>query len=271
MAALQWVRAGSDRFGHQQQRIVIGRGRRITHARGGPELWQDRHMRIALPRLLASLPDALTATIFLFAWIAPSIPGPQYVANLTLTMLIEFIVMHSSAFYAVICAASEVSRGRRLAWLSCLTALYLTFILGFALAYQSVWPIAAFAWLFVSRFVHLWTHPVEDATDTRRMMLLWVASGVTYVFGAALTVLLPLPRFGLTPEFVASMHLSGSGEWIDRPYTVLAFGALYFGVQAWLKYALAGIGPVAQHSGFGDRLRVIGAALEAESRDKAQR
>ena len=36
------------------------------------------------------------------------------------------------------------------------------------------------------------------------------------------------------------MHLPGSGEWIERPYTVLAFGTLYFAVQAWVKYALSG-------------------------------
>lgn len=228
-------------------------------------------MRTSIPRLFAALPDALTASIFLFAWIAPSIPGPQYVANLTLTMPIEFIVMHSSAFYAVICAASDVSRGRRLGWLSGLTALYLLFILGFALAYRSAWPIVAFAWLFASRFVHLWTHPVEDATDTRRMMLLWVASGATYVLGAGLTALLPLPRLGVTPAFVASMHLSGGGEWVDRPYTVIAFGALYFAVQAWLKYALAGIGAATQGSRAGERTQSIGAAVSAQLQGKPQR
>jgi hypothetical protein len=173
-------------------------------------------------------------------------------------MLIEFIVMHSSAFYAVICASSNVSRNKRLAMLAGLTGLYLMFILGFALIYSSVWPLVAFAWLFASRFAHIWTHPVEDATETRRMMLLWVASGVAYVFGAALTVLLPLPHLGITPEFVASMHLSGSGEWVERPYTVIAFGALYFAVQAWLKYALAGISTVAHDAPENDRMRRIG-------------
>jgi hypothetical protein len=71
------------------------------------------------------------------------------------------------------------------------------------------------------------------------MMLLWGASAAAYVIGAIATVLLPLPALGITPDFVSSMHLSGSGEWIERPYTVLAFGTLYFGVLAWTKYALA--------------------------------
>lgn len=215
------------------------------------------------PRLFAVLPDAITAGVFLFAWIAPSIPGPRYVDNLTLTTLIELIVMHSSGFYGLICASSEVTRRRRLAMLGGLTAIYLTFIVGFALVYQSPWPVFAFAWLFASRFVHIWTHPVEDTTETRRMLLLWAGSGLAYVFGAALTVLLPLPHLGITPAFVASMHLSGSGEWIERPYTVLAFGALYFSLQAWLKYALAGIAAAPADAPEDGRARRIGPLLGA--------
>lgn len=218
-------------------------------------------MRSNIPRLFAGLPDAITASIFLIAWIAPSLPGPQYVNNLTLTMEFEFIVMHSSGFYGLVCAATGVSRSKRLGLLVGLTLLYLTFPLGFALAYASVWPLVAFAWLFVSRFAHIWTHPVADATETRRMLLLWAASGLAYVFGAALTVLLPLPHLGMTREFVASMHLSGSGEWIERPHTVIAFGALYFAVQAWLKYALAGIATVPGDAPENSRARRIGALL----------
>ena len=222
------------------------------------------------PRLFAVFPDAITAGVFLFAWIAPSIPGPHYVDNLTLTMLIELTVMHSSGFYALICASSELERGRRLAMLGGLTAIYLTFIVGFALVYHSPWPLLAFVWLFASRFVHIWTHPVEDKAETRRMLLLWVGSGLAYVFGAALTVLLPLPHLGITPAFVASMHLSGSGEWVERPYTVIAFGALYFSVQAWLKYALAGIAAVPHNAPEAGRGRRIGSLLGATVRKETQ-
>lgn len=49
---------------------------------------------------------------------------------------------------------------------------------------------------------------------------------------ALTTIFVPLPRFGLTPEFVASMHLSGSGLWIDKQQTAIVFGAFYFGALA---------------------------------------
>ena len=197
-------------------------------------------MRTVVPRVLAALPDAITATVFLIAWIAPSIPGPEYVKNLMLTMLIEFIVMHSSAFYSGIAADSDDSRLKRTLWLIGLSAFYLAFVAGFALAFDSTWPLFAFAWLFASRFVQLWVHPAESGAEAGRMMTLWGASAFTYVIGAIATVMLPLPALGITPDFISSMRLPGSGEWIDRPYTVLAFGTLYFGVQAWVKYALSG-------------------------------
>jgi len=197
-------------------------------------------MRPSLPRLFAAAPDTITAAIFLTAWIAPTLLGPEVVKNLMLTMLIEFIVVHSSAFYAGISAAESVARVKRMLMLLGFAAFYMMFVVAFAFAFDSTWPILAFAWLLLSRFTHLWTHPTQGSAETGRMMLTWVASCATYILGALATVVLPLPALGVTPEFIAAMHLSGSGEWIERPQTVLAFGFLYFSAQAWVKYALAG-------------------------------
>ena len=198
-----------------------------------------KHMGV-LFRLFAATPDAITAAVFLIAWIDPSILGPQYVKDLMLTMLIEFVVMHSSAFYSGLAASSDVPRARRAMTLTGLSAFYLLFVGGMALTFESSWPLFAFAWLFASRFVHLWMHPVQIEAESRRMSLLWAASALAYVAGAIVTVILPLPELGITPEFRDSMHLTGSGEWIERPYTVLAFGALYFSALAWVKYKLTG-------------------------------
>jgi hypothetical protein len=49
------------------------------------------------------------------------------------------------------------------------------------------------------------------------------------------TLLLPLPRLGLTPDIVASAGLVGSGYWIENPHSVVAFGLIYFGLQALAK------------------------------------
>ena len=190
-------------------------------------------------RLLVAAPDALTSALFLCAWFTPNLIGPAYAKNLMLTMLIEFIVMHSSGFYAGL-ATSTAPRSQRIAALCALTAFYLLFIVGFSLAFHSVWPIIAFGWLFVSRFAHVWAN--NGDAQIGQAMALWVGSAVTYVIGAIVTVVLPLPALGLTNDFVASMHLSGSGEWIDRPQTVMAFGAIYFAIQSAMKYGFAKVG-----------------------------
>jgi len=227
-------------------------------------------MRSSLPRWFAALPDALTAALFLVAWIAPQIPGPERVNHLLDSMPIEFIVMHSSLIYAGISASTQLSRERRLSLLAGMTIIYATFPLGFALADGSAWPLIAFGWLFISRFMQLWTHPLQTSEETARMGLLWIASALAYVFGAALTAKLPLPRLGMTPVFVASLHLTGSGEWIERPWTGLAFGALYFALLAWTKYGLAGVAAHTEGSAstsglarFGTRIQT---ALQSRSR-----
>lgn len=187
--------------------------------------------------MLATAPDALTALLFLLAWIDPELPGPDYVHNLMLTMVFEFIVMHSSVFFGVI-VNSGAGRVVRVLMLSGLTAFYMLFIVGFAEAFHSTWPLFAFAWLFVCRFTYLLTHPVEDSANKKRMVALWAISGFAYILGGFLTSALPIPQLGITPQFVASMQLHGSGLWIEQPQIVIAFGALYFAVQACAKYAL---------------------------------
>src|SRR6185312_13989842 len=105
--------------------------------------------RLSLPRLFAAAPDTITAGVYLTAWVAPSIGGPETIKNLMLTMLIEFIVVHSSGFYAGIAALDGIGVYKRLAMLAGLGMFYMMFILAFAYAFASTWPIVAFGWLFL--------------------------------------------------------------------------------------------------------------------------
>lgn len=200
-------------------------------------LWQTGRMGNLLNRIFAALPDAVTSAIFLTAWIAPDVLGGVWVKNLMLTMLIEFVVMHSGAFYAAV-AASSATRVQRSLLLTGLTAFYGIFIAAFSFAFKSTWPFFAFGWLFVSRFAGLWMR--ENTAKRELMSQTWATSVVLYLLGVFATIFIPLPQFGLTPDFVTSMHLSGSGLWIDKPQTVIVFGALYFGALAYVKFYLIG-------------------------------
>ncbi len=196
-------------------------------------------MPALLNRLFAALPDALTSMLFLLAWIAPGFLGATRVKDLMLTMLIEFIVMHSSAFYAAIVGMTDASRTTRLLAITGLSAFYLLFVLGFSLGFHSTWPIWAFGWLFVSRFTHLWTANAEPAENMQRMMTSWAISAFAYLGGVFATILLPLPALGLTPAAIAALEIphNMSGLWIEKPWTVMAFGVLYFAVLAWSKFS----------------------------------
>jgi len=201
-------------------------------------LWHDRHMRLSMPQAFAAVPDAITSATFATAWVAPALLGAEWVRNLMLTMLIEFLVIHASGMSGGI-AAADVSHPRRSAMWFLLGAVYMLFVMLFSYIFGSIWPIFAFGWLLLSRFAHLLSKRVESGADARRMVTLWVESGITYIFGAILTAVIPLPEFGLTPDAVAALHLPGSGVWVEHPQSVLAFGTLYFAVQVRLKYVAA--------------------------------
>ena len=196
---------------------------------------QDQDYEGPLVRAFNALPDLITSATFLCAWIAPGLIGYARVRDLMLLMLIEFIVMHSGAFTAVVFGMQDVSRIKRALSLAGLTAFYLMFVLGFSLAFGSTWPIWAFLWLFVSRFLQLFTSRAQMEAKMQRMLGNWIVSGMAYLAGAFATVFLPFPKFGITSQVIADMHLPGSGLWVEKPWTVLAFGTFYFGVLAWAK------------------------------------
>lgn len=187
-------------------------------------------------RAFNALPDTVTSATFLCAWIAPGLIGYDRVRDLLLLMLIEFIVMHSGAFTSVTLGAENVSRTKRALSLAGLTAFYLMFVLGFSLAFGSTWPIWGFLWLFVSRFLLLFTSSAQMTTKMQRMFGGWIVSAIAYLGGVFATIILPLPRLGITPQAIAAMHLPGTGLWVEKPWTVLAFGTLYFAVLAWAKF-----------------------------------
>lgn len=187
-------------------------------------------------RAFSALPDAITSAAFFCAWIAPATIGYERIRDLMLVMLIEFVVMHSGGFTAGILGMENASRTRRALLLAGLAAFYMVFVLTFSFAFSSTWPIWAFLWLFVSRFLQLFTSGAQMEIKLQRMTGAWIVSAMAYICGALFTAFIPLPSFGVTPEVIAALHLQGSGLWIEQPWTVLAFGAFYFGVLAWSKF-----------------------------------
>lgn len=194
-----------------------------------------------LPRLSASIPDTITAIFYFTAWVAPTLLGPEWVRSLLAAIVIEFLVMHASALYGFGIAKRDDRLARRAVILGGLTAAYLVPITAIAVFMGTVTPVLSFVWLFTSRFTFILLNPSTAAEETKRVQWLWVVSIATYFVGVVLTNKLPLPALGLTPDFVASLSISGHpNPKAQPPQLTIAFGLLYFLVQACAKFYFAG-------------------------------
>lgn len=186
-------------------------------------------------RLLAALPDAVTAAIFLSLWIAPLWLGPDGVRNAMLVMLVEFILIHASVFFGSALLGTG-STARRPATLLGFTLFYGLFVAAFAFAFKAWWPFAAFAWLLVGKVTIALDRSRSAPERLRRMQSEQVLATITYLGGVFATTLLPVPQLGIDAEVVAQLGLPGGGLWVDQPHTVIAFGVFYFGLLAWSKW-----------------------------------
>jgi hypothetical protein len=180
-----------------------------------------------LPTILAAAPDLGLAAVFLFAWLAPVELPDGIVGGLTLVMLLEFIIVHSSGFMGGI-LLGEAPRQRKAMLVLGLSAFYTLFVGGFALAYKTWWPLASFWGLQANRMLGVLIGQSPGGEERIFLARTWVAGVLFYLGGVFLTTLLPVPPLGLTSDVVGGQGLPGGGLWVDEPHRVVAFGFLYF-------------------------------------------
>lgn len=180
-----------------------------------------------LAALLAALPDFAIAGLALATWINPQWLGEDKVQWFLGLMLLEFIVIHSSAFLGVV-ALSDKPRSKRFLAALGLSAFYTLLAAGFSLGLESWWPLAAFWALTANRLLGILIGQAPDGEETALMAAGWGAGAVFYVLGAVATVVPPIPRFGIRPEMVGDLAADSGGLWVDQPHRVVAFAVLYF-------------------------------------------
>jgi hypothetical protein len=177
----------------------------------------------------------MALSVLCFAvWIAPTRFAPELTRWILLTMLLEFVVVHSSAFMGQFLFSDRPPAARALSMLG-LGAFYTLFVGGFALAFHSVWPLVSFWLLTLNRMSAVLLHGRRRESDRAYLNATWAGHVMCYLAGAGLTLVPFLPRLGLTAGVVASLHLPGSGLWISQPWRVVAFAAFYFGGVAALE------------------------------------
>lgn len=197
--------------------------------------------------IFSALPDFVLGVTFLATWIAPERMRDGMIGYLLLTMLLEFIIVHSSAFMGTVALANTDRRvkARRIFGFG---VFYSLFAAGFALAFGTWWPFVAFWSLTANRLLGVLLHRAPEGEEQLYVRLSWAAGAVFYLLGVFITTLFPIPRFGITPAVVAAEALPGSGLWIDQPHRVIAFGVIYYFLMTWSelrghRWARSGVPP----------------------------
>ena len=54
-----------------------------------------------------------------------------------------------------------------------------------------------------------------------------------YLLRAFATLVLPVPRLGITPAVIAAQQIHATGLWVEQPQRVLALGVVYFLLTGW--------------------------------------
>jgi hypothetical protein len=197
---------------------------------------------------LANLGDAsgdlVLAGALLLTWIAPDAAWAVPLRLAMLTMLLEFIVLHSTAFMGTVAYGRE-TRGKRALAILALGGFYTLFVAGFALAFEMWQPLLAFWLLTLNRSLGVLFHPAPSAEQELRIRKGWAATTMAYLAAVGLTTLLPVPALGIEPSVVAAAELPASGLWVDEPQRVVAAGVVHF--------SLSGASALFDHRWISDR------------------
>lgn len=196
-----------------------------------------------LSRIAGALPDALVAAGCLFVWIAPRTVGVHWVKQVVVAMLVEFLAVHSGAFFSG-AVAGAFAGWRRIGMYAAFAAVYLVFAAGFSLAFETWWPVQSMAVLLAMK---TWTYVLDRDTSSReeaRQRGIWGGSAAVYVIGAVLSAILPIPELGIDDAVRVAADLPGSGAWVEQPQRVVAFAVAYFAALAWMKLTYDPMAPV---------------------------
>jgi hypothetical protein len=177
--------------------------------------------------VIAAIPDLVLGLLCLTTWVAPGLLGVHWVRDVVLLMLMEFIVIHSSAFMGTAAWNGFGNKLPRSIAIVGLGLFYSLFVGAFAFIFKTWAPLLGFWGLTLNRLLGTVIFPIDG--ENIEMMKSWAACTFFYLIAVFATTLLPVPAFGITPDVIAAADVPGdSGLWVTRPYTVVAAGFLYY-------------------------------------------
>lgn len=178
------------------------------------------------------LPDAALALMFLVTWVAPSALGEAMIGYLIVTLVLEFVVIHSSAFMGWV-ALAKMPRVKRGVAMLALGGLYTAFVWPIGTLSGETWIIWAFWALVLNRtWAAVGPAAVEGAEAHNKES--WALSVIVYLAAVFITTFIPMPALGITDAAWTPPANSG-GLWNQKPQQALAAGLLYFGGGAAIR------------------------------------
>ena len=192
-------------------------------------------------RVVSATPEVLATITYFVAWFAPAQLSGELLRSLVLAMLVEFLVVHSSAFLSAFLDGGVPGLRHPALLVLALGVFYMAFAGAFAAAFGSWMPVWVMGWLIGSRVLTLAVDFRGRGDEADRQRVLWLTGAVLYLVLAFATSVPPIPAFGLDEAVRARMALPGSGLWIDEPQRPIAMGAFYFGLLALVELTDWGI------------------------------
>lgn len=194
-----------------------------------PGIWP---VNVRVESLPAALCDAISGGFFLVLWLSPMAFGPEGVRVAFMLFLVEFLLMHAAG---VLGAQQARGTGGCLALIG-FSGGYLLFFVVAAASYESSWPLVAFAWLVLGKLFGGGKSSHEEIWNQHRRNGIWMLSFLAWLGLALLVMIMPVPQLGMQPEIMAQVDAFGvSGDWVDHPQKLMAFGTAYFMLLATAK------------------------------------
>ena len=174
-----------------------------------------------------ALPCFMMAWRLLRVWREPmAVEGGRWVGLGTGVFVLEFILLHAGVLLGGLAAQAD-GTWTRVGATAGLAAFYGLFAVVIAAAFRSRMLLGSFLWLIGGRFVALAIGVAE--LDT---LLLVARSGIgmaLYVLLAIASVIVPVPRFGITAEVAAATRIpNAGGAWVEEPHRAIGAATVYF-------------------------------------------
>lgn len=180
-------------------------------------------VRLARHSAYLFFPSMAMAWFFLDAWVAPDDADPAIIKVAFASIILEFVVIHSAAFFV----EAAGSRTRFVLW----TLFYSATVIPLAIGLAAEWPFVA----FLAHAVSIYRGNANDLMargphGEAHPKMRWVVMGAAWFFAFMVGHMAPMPELGLTADAFSRLDTDSLTPQAARG--VLAAAFLYYSLMS---------------------------------------